>query len=84
MPLIIGSGLGRDDQLIIQRIIAAELVCTVRVEQYLVGYVQVADDPVATVEEAPTYITGTVTVEQRLWGTVNTEQRLVGVVKCGS
>lgn len=81
MPLIIGDGLGRDDQVIIQRIVASEIVATVTLEETLRAEVVPEETPEATVSVAPIPVVGTVVVEDVLRGTVESPQPVIGVLK---
>ena len=79
MPLIIGEGLGRDDQIIIQRIIGSEILGSVIAEARILGTVRVADDtPVGQVRAAPIAVYGVVEVENTLVGVVSESQTIIG------
>ena len=80
MPLIIGEGLGRDDQIIIQRIVGFDVIGTVVVEDRIVGFVEVEDVPFGTVTADAIPVAGEILVETQISGTVVTNQQIVGYV----
>jgi hypothetical protein len=80
MPLIIGEGLGRDDQIIIQRIVGFDIVGSVTVEDRVVGFVEIEDVPFGTVVADAIPVAGEILVENQILGTVVTNQQIVGYV----
>lgn len=80
MPLIIGDGLGRDDQIIIQRVVGVSVVGTVVVEDNIVGFVEVEDIPFGTITADAIPVAGEILVETQIFGTVITSQQIVGYI----
>lgn len=81
MPLIIGEGLGRDDQIIIQRIIGDQIVATVQVKDSVLGVASVDDAIPSGTVSAPLSIFGMVSAIDQLQGMVTIAQNIIGVVK---
>lgn len=80
MPLIIGRGFGRDDQIIIQRIVGFDIIGTVVAEAHIVGFVEIEDVPSGIVDVNTIVVAGGILVESSVEGTVVTNQQIVGYV----
>jgi len=78
MPLIIGRGFGRDDQIIIQRVVGFDVVGTVVINERIVGFVEVEAVPSGTVTADSIPIAGEILVGTAIGGIVITEQQIVG------
>jgi len=81
MPLIIGRGFGRDDQVIIQQIIGSRIIGTVVAEARIFGTVRVKDEevPYGTIQEA-IQVHGTIVSENLVVGIVESEQVIIGIL----
>jgi hypothetical protein len=79
MPTIITRGLGNDTPIIIQRIIASELVGTVVARSPVEAVVTVEESPTATVLPK-IQVFGTVFAEDKIQGVVVTSQPVIGVL----
>lgn len=78
MPLIIGKGFGRDDQIIIQRVVGLDIDGTVVAEKRIVGFVEVEETPYGTVVVEPIPVAGVLLQSTSVDGFVVSEQQIVG------